>query len=100
MSHKLAGQFEKHPVFGTQIEGVLIPMWDEIKRKLIEIHSQFPFIELIGWDVCLASVNGETKIYAIEANASSDLDFLQAYGGLADTDFGRFLFRHGCKYGR
>lgn len=100
MSHKLRGQFEKHPVFGTQIEGVKIPYWEEIKAKAINAHRHFPYIELIGWDVCLADVEGESKIYAIEANASSDFDWIQAYGGLADSDFGSFLFRHGCKYGR
>lgn len=100
MSHKLRGQFEKHPVFGTQIEGVKIPLWEEVKAQTINAHRQFPYIELIGWDICLADIEGESKIYAIEANASSDFDWIQAYGGLADSDFGSFLFRHGCKHGR
>lgn len=102
LSHRLNGFFSHHPVFNTQIEGVQVPFWKEIKSKVLAVHSLFRFVQIIGWDICVGHYpeQEEDKIYAIEANASSDLDWIQAFGGLAYTDFGQFLFRNGCKYGR
>ena len=42
-----------HPKNGEAIEGRVIPFWEEVKQKTIEIHSLIASLPLIGWDLAI-----------------------------------------------
>jgi hypothetical protein len=46
---------------GFRFEDLDIPMFPEIIKKCINSHQQFPYIRLVGWDVCINEA-GEPKL--------------------------------------
>jgi len=42
-----------HPDTHSQIEGVIVPRWQEVKTKLLEIAQNLPYLPYVGWDVVL-----------------------------------------------
>ena len=83
--------YSKHPDSGGQIEGVVVPNWKEIKKKIIEITEQLPFFEYIAWDIVVQD-NG---ISVIETNMKSDLAIFQIHGGLRHSKLGEAYREHG-----
>ena len=77
----------KHPDSNEQIKGVVVPNWNQIKNHIIGVAKRFPYIKYISWDV-LPTEKGFT---IIEANASSDLDIIQIFGGIRNSELGKFL---------
>ncbi len=45
--------FEKHPKTGSQILGVKVPYWDDIKELLNTACQRIPTVGYIGWDVAI-----------------------------------------------
>lgn len=44
---------EKHPDSGTQLNGLIIENWTDIKHTVMSWQSQIPYLKTIGWDVAL-----------------------------------------------
>ena len=42
-----------HPDTDSPIEGVIVPRWQEVKTKLLEIARYLPYLPYVGWDVVL-----------------------------------------------
>ena len=84
--------FSKHPDTNNQIEGLIIPKWDYIKKSIIDFTRCFPFFEYIAWDICL---NDKGEPMVIETNMKSSLGVFQAHGGLKGTKLDDVL--HGFK---
>ncbi|EMR06577.1 hypothetical protein C772_01472 [Bhargavaea cecembensis DSE10] len=67
--------YDKHPESGEQIEGKVIPMWNEIKKGILRAASSYPYIKYVGWDVVLLD-----KGFAIlEGNNVPDVNLLQVH---------------------
>jgi hypothetical protein len=64
---------------GKVFHGVTIPMWDEIKREVLELHRQIPYANLIGWDV---TVDQDDQIIIVEINLdSAEIEAHQVFNG-------------------
>ena len=83
-------QHKVHPDTGAPIEGVVIPNWDEIKKEMIELSSNFPWLNFIAWDILLT----EEGICIIEANTSSGVNIIQLWGGQRNGALGDFYRSH------
>ena len=79
-----------HPDSKKQIKGVYIPNWNDIKQKIIHLSNQFPYMQMIAWDVLVT----EEGICIIEANTSSGINIIQLWGGQRNSEFGDFLEYH------
>jgi hypothetical protein len=86
------GWCEVHPVTGVQIQGRKLPMWPEVLELGRRAHETFPEATLVGWDVALLA---EGPVL-LEAQASSDLDFVQRTHeqGLGESRCGELLAYH------
>lgn len=96
LSHARSMQNKKiyrtHPDSGNPIEGVVIPDWPAIEKKITELADLFPYLNLIAWDVLLT---GDGPCI-IEANNSSGVNILQLWGGLRQSDLGKFFVHYGA----
>jgi len=79
--------YERHPDSNELIQGVIIPNWNNMKNNIIRVAERFPYIKYISWDV----LPEEEGFSVIEANASSDLDIIQIFGGIRNSDLGKFF---------
>lgn len=68
---------KKHENTGFEFSKLMIPGFHEMLIKCKEAHRKFPYVRLIGWDVCINKKGnpvllewnaGQQNIYAIEAN--------------------------------
>lgn len=80
-----------HPDSGNRIKGVKIPMWDEIKREILEVCRKIPYMDFIAWDLLLT----ENGLCMIEANTSSGVNILQLWGGQRKGELGEFFRSYG-----
>lgn len=46
-------KIEKHPDSGIQLNGLMIDNWSEIKKQVLAMQGQIPYLKTIGWDVAL-----------------------------------------------
>ncbi len=79
-----------HPETGQQIEGVTIPHWPQIQKRLLEMAAALHFIPYIGWDIIVT----ETGFQVIEANNGPDLLLFQMHGPLLTDPRTRRFFQH------
>lgn len=84
--------FEKHPVTGAQIAGVLIPDWAKIKKLALDLHRLLSFtgIPMIAWDFALA----KDGIRVIEANTTCGLGLIQRENGQRNLLMGKLFKRY------
>lgn len=68
-SSRLLGCYPRNPDTGAQIEGSLIPMWDQVTRILPIAAQEFQELPCIGWDFAVS----EDGVRIIEANANPDI---------------------------
>lgn len=54
-------KIEKHPDSGVQLNGLVINNWSEIKKRVLAMQGQIPYLKTIGWDVALTD-NGPVII--------------------------------------
>jgi hypothetical protein len=66
---------ENHPDTGTPITGRTLPGSDRTIQKCVDLHALLPFWPIIGWDIAL----GADGLILIEANATPNIDFHQAF---------------------
>ncbi len=85
--------FKKHPVTFSQIEGICIPGWMRLKKKIIYLHQALCFtnIPFIAWDVALS----DDSFVIIEANTSCSVDFLQTFHGVRNSAIGLWMKENG-----
>jgi len=79
-----------HPESGQQIEGVTIPHWPQIQKRLLEMAAALHFIPYIGWDIIVT----ENGFQVIEANNGPDLLLFQMHGPLLADPRTRRFFQH------
>jgi hypothetical protein len=83
---------DSHPDTGAQITGVVIPGWQDVLRRVLEIAGEHPYLPYVGWDV-VVTANGPRLL---EGNANSGTDVLQVHGPLlAEPRIRRFYKRRG-----
>ncbi len=80
-----------HPDSGAQIEGIVIPHWNEVKERLIYVATKFSYIPFIAWDVVIT----DESFSIIEGNASTGLGIIQMQEALKGTKLGRFYEENG-----
>lgn len=77
-----------HPS-GKDLTGTMIPGFQEIRDKVIEISNSLPFLKYVGWDI--AVTRDGFKI--IEANSLTSLGVLQRKGGFLEDPQMKHLFK-------
>lgn len=90
--HDLA-VYEVHPDTGAPIKGAVIPGWAELKERVLEVSANFPYLDIIAWDI-LPTPDGFT---VIEANTSSGVNIIQLWGPQRYGRLGDFYREHGVK---
>ncbi len=83
--------YETHPDTHAAIKGVVIPNWEGIKAGVLEVSKNFPYLEIIAWDI-LPTKDGFT---VIEANTSSGVNIIQLWGPQRYGRLGQFYREHG-----
>ena len=84
-------EFKIHPDSKKQIEGIVIPNWIEIKKQMINLMNNFPYLKFVAWDILITN-NG---ICVIEANSSSGVNILQINEGQKNKELGNFYRKNG-----
>ncbi|HYX46050.1 MAG TPA: sugar-transfer associated ATP-grasp domain-containing protein [Sphingomicrobium sp.] len=86
------GWFSTHPDTGAEIEGKIVPCWEEAKTLAVAAHRHFSDRVVIGWDV---AVLDDGPIF-VEGNGNPDLDILQRFMpvGLREHRFAELLAYH------
>ncbi len=81
------GVFKVHPDSGNPIEGVQIPNWQDIKKQMLEVCKNIPYMDFIAWDLLVT----DEGICVIEANTSSGVNIIQLWGGQRQKGLGDFF---------
>jgi hypothetical protein len=82
---------KRHPETGAEIEGITVPGWSEIRRRVIDCAGRLAFIPLIAWDIAVTN----TGFSVIEGNPSSGMPVMQIHGPmLTDPRIRRFYKCH------
>ena len=82
---------KRHPETGADIEGVTVPGWSEIRRRVLDCAGRLAFMPLIAWDIAVTN-NGFS---VIEGNPSSGMPVMQIHGPLlVDPAIARFYKHH------
>ena len=86
------GWFSTHPDTGAQIEGRVLPRWEDVKSLAAAAHQHFSDRVVIGWDIAILN-DGPILV---EGNGNPDLDILQRFMpvGFREHRFGELLAHH------
>lgn len=86
------GWFSKHPDTGADIEGRVMPCWEQAKALALAAHRHFADRVVIGWDIAVL----EDGPIFVEGNGNPDLDILQRFmrTGLREHRFAELLAHH------
>lgn len=82
--------FSTHPDTGCVLEGLALPGWEQLKKDIVDLTNQFPYLNFIAWDV-LPTNDG---FCIIEANASSSM-ILQIERGVRNGETGDIYRSYG-----
>lgn len=88
----LGQKYKVHPDTGEALEGLQIPDWESVKKKMTHVHNCFPYYEFLAWDVVIAE-NGE--VYIIEINRGMDVHWLQVDKPLRHEKLGQYMKQKG-----
>lgn len=85
--------FASHPETGGRIEGVRVPMWDQVREAALALAEALPSLAFVGWDL---AVTGSGPVL-VEGNASlPNPNLLQMHAPLlADARARRFFLTQG-----
>jgi hypothetical protein len=82
----------RHPETGAPIEGLALPGWSEIRRRMLQICRSVPFLLYVGWDLILTN----DGFRVLEGNHYPDLNLMQVHRPLlTDPRVARFYETHG-----
>lgn len=81
-------RFKNHPETNERIEGLQIPDWENIKKKMTHVHNCFPYFEFLAWDVV---INEEGEVYILEINRGMDVHWLQVDKPLRNETLGKYM---------
>lgn len=62
---------------GVVLKEFVIPRFEDVKAKAVELHSCLPYTKLIGWDLC---IDADNDIVLVEINESNPGIFQVATG--------------------
>lgn len=62
-----------HPDTGNRIQGVKVPLWDEVLDLLDRGQRSLPHLRTLGWDIAVT----ENGPMVVETNATYDVDLVQ-----------------------
>lgn len=74
-THARLGWLSAHPDTGEQIEGRVVPCWEEAKSLAIKAHRAFSDRVVIGWDIAIL----EDGPILVEGNGNPDMDIIQRF---------------------
>ena len=77
----------------TLLKDFRIPMYNELKKKAVELHQQLPYSKFIGWDL---SVNKDNEVELVEINANCP-GLFQGATGPAFGDYTEEILEY-CKH--
>jgi hypothetical protein len=84
--------FERHPVTSKMIYNQEIPNWQDVKRRIIWMAGQMPYLKYVGWDFVLSG----DDLYVLEGNVSPGLGLVQIYDPMKNySQAWNFFRRHG-----
>jgi len=87
------GRYATHPDSGAQIEGAVVPHWEQVRETVLRAAASLPTSRYVGWDVFVDEAG--TSIIG-EGSANTDVNLLQVHGGLlADPVVRRFYEKCG-----
>ena len=81
----------KHPDSGLNFENTVVPEWNKIKDKILNLSNKFPYFYFIAWDIVITRDN---EICIVEANTSSGVNIIQLWGGQRNGELGEFYKYH------
>lgn len=93
VGYPIKGKLEwhsSHPDSGVQIEGEIVPNWENIKQFVLEAAKKTAMIPYIGWDIVLSN----EEIYILEANSNSDVNLLQVHRPLLSIPGVKEFFKY------
>ena len=82
--------FEKHPVTSVMIYNQEITGWQDVKRRILEMAGQMPYLKYVGWDFVLSN----DQLYVLEGNVSPGLGLVQMYDPMKNFAQAWNFFRH------
>jgi len=71
----------RHPETGNQIENVIVPRWNIIRNKTIEMAKALSYIPYIGWDIVVT----KEKFKVLEGNNCTGVNLLQIHSPLLEN---------------
>lgn len=80
-----------HPDTGCILEGKIIPGWEQLKKDIVNLTNQFPYLNFIAWDTLLTN----DGFCIIEANASSGCMMFQMERGVRNEEIGDIYRSYG-----
>ena len=83
--------FDTHPDSGAVLTGREIPDWQNLKKEIEDLTNQFPYLNLVAWDVLLT----DGGFCLIEGNASSGLMMFQQRHGVRNEEIGDIYRSYG-----
>jgi hypothetical protein len=87
------GWHRHHPTTHAQIEGTLLPFWDDVRALAVRAHSAFEGRVVIGWDIAI----DQDGPIIIEGNRGPDMDLMQRFmetGFCGGHRFGELIAYH------
>jgi len=72
----------KHPDTNAEIEGKVIPHWQEIKKEILKGVNELPLLKYVGWDVIVT----DDSFKIIEGNSMSDVNLYQVHKPLLKNE--------------
>lgn len=87
MSYRNNDVLDVHPDTKEQIAGIIVPNFDKIKQKLIDVANKFPYINFVAWDVV---VTDDNDFWVLEGNTSTGFGFFQCFKPYKNTELGKW----------
>jgi hypothetical protein len=82
----------RHPLNGAQIDGRILPLWQEVGELACRAHLAFGDRPIVGWDIAIL----DDGPCLIEGNGRPDVDLIQRpyCQPLGNSRFGQILAEH------
>ena len=63
--------FEFHPATSKKVYNELVPNWNTLTNRVLEMAGRMPYLKYVGWDVVLS----DDEYYILEGNVSPGIGF-------------------------